>query len=455
MKKNIRKIILILSLICLIILVTIIIALSTIKSDIDESSEDYDLPVEDSSIYEEELNQNLSLVQSENDFFTLESQIKDFFLYYKVGNKNAIYEILDTQYSNDNSITSENSTEILSNLYQEGENNYSQEIAYVRESSAKPIHYIKGTIENNSEIERCYITIYWDLDNGTYSIKPITENEYNQYISDELKEENNFSIEEKQYNELEKMTLTDEEKAEKYFKSYIKNALYNVEESYRTLDEEYRNAKFPNIDTYIEYLLRKKEELQSMNTDNIKSINEFASETEYNQYINSLKFEGLQQYSFTSKTNEKSCICIDYYGYNYIFDITGAMQYTVILDTYTLDLPEFIERYDAGNDQTKLTLNTGKIIEAINNKDYEYVYNKINETYRNNNFGDISTFEQFVNTNFYPINEVQDFTYRQEGSVYICTIGLKNKENESDAIKSIAILMELQDNRDFEISFSM
>ena len=149
MKKNIRKIILILSLICLIILVAIIIALSTIKSDIDESSNDYDLPVEDSSIYEEELNQNISLVQSENDFFTLESQIKDFFLYYKVGNKNAIYEILDTQYSNDNSITSENSTEILSNLYKMGENNYSQEIAYVRESSAKPIHYIKGTIENN------------------------------------------------------------------------------------------------------------------------------------------------------------------------------------------------------------------------------------------------------------------------------------------------------------------
>ena len=131
------------------------------------------------------------------------------------------------------------------------------------------------------------------------------------------------------------------------------------------------------------------------------------------------------------------------------------MQYTVILDTYTLELPEFIEKYDAGNDETKLTLNVGKIIEAINNKDYEYVYNKMNETFRNNNFSNISTLEQFINNHFYNINEVQDFSYRQEGNVYICTLGLTDKESTSETIKSVTILLELQDNRNFEISFSM
>ena len=452
--SKIKKLVIILTIICLIIVVAILIILSTIKSDIKETN-DYDLPVDDKSSYEEELNQNLIVLQSENDYFSIEAQVKNFFLYYKVGNKNAIYEMLDEQYSKNNELTSETCIDFLSEIYNRNENNYSQEVVYIRESSAKPIHYVKGTIENNEEIENCFFTIYWDLDQGTYSLKPITEIEYNNYIAQEEKEENNFSIEKKQYNSLERITLSDEEKAEKYFKDYIKNALYNIEESYRTLDEEYRNAKFPNIDNYIAYLLRKKEELQSMNTDNIKSISEFASESEYNQYINSLKFEGLQQYSFTSKTNEKTCICIDYYGFNYIFDITGAMQYTVILDTYTLELPEFIERYDAGNDQTKLTLNTGKLIEAINNKDYEYVYNKINPTFKSNNFSNISIFEEFIKNNFYNISEVQDFSYRQEGKVFICTIGLKNKEKSSDTIKSITILMELKDNRNFEISFSI
>ena len=180
--KNIRKIIIILSVICLIILIAIIIVLNSIKSNINKDSNDYDLPIEDKSTYEQELNKKLSLVQSENNFFTLESQIKNFFLYYKVGNKNAIYEILDAKYINDNNVTSENIIETLSSVYNQGENNYSQEIAYERESSAKPIHYIKGTIENNSNTQNCYMIICWDLDNGTYSIKPITENEYNQYI---------------------------------------------------------------------------------------------------------------------------------------------------------------------------------------------------------------------------------------------------------------------------------
>ena len=192
-----------------------------------------------------------------------------------------------------------------------------------------------------------------------------------------------------------------------------------------------------------------------MDTDNIKSIDEFANETEYTKYINNLNFKGLEQYSFNSNMNKKTCICIDNFGYNYIFNITGAMQYTVILDTYTLDLPEFIEKYDSGNDETKLTLNVGKVIEAINNKDYEYVYNKLNETFRNNNFSDISIFEKFIENNFYEINEVVEFSYKQEGNVYVCTMGLKNKENSSDNLKSVTILIQLLDNRNFEISFSV
>ena len=126
--KNIRKLIIILTIICLIIIIAIIILLNSIKSKIDDETKDYDLPVEDNSRYEEELNQNLVLVQSENDFFSLENEIKNFFLYYKVENKNAIYEILNEQYITDNNITVENIIEEISKLYAEKENNFIQEI---------------------------------------------------------------------------------------------------------------------------------------------------------------------------------------------------------------------------------------------------------------------------------------------------------------------------------------
>lgn len=452
--KNIKKLIIILIIICIIVLISILIIINKLKNEVEN---DYanEVPMEIDQQYEEELNQKLSIVQSENDFFTLESQIQKFFLYYKVENKEALYEIIQNQYIENNGITIENSIETLSNIYQNKENNFVLEIAYMRESMSKIIYYTKGIIDNDNTSTNCYMTVYWDQDNSSFSIKPINENEYNQYISEDTKEENEFTIIQKTYNKLQRNTFTEEEKAEKYFKSYIKNALYDIDKSYQTLEPEYKAIKFPNVELYKEYLLRKKDELQTMDTDNIKSIEDFSSESDYMEYINGLKFNGLKQYSFTSTMNNKSCICIDYYGYYYIFNIIGAMQYTVILDTYTIDLPEFIQKYDAGNDETKIGLNISKVIEAINNKDYEYIYNKLNETFRNNNFNNISVLEEFIKNNFYNISEIKDFSYNQEGNVYICTINLKNKENESDNSKNVTILMRLLEDRNFEISFSL
>ena len=186
-----------------------------------------------------------------------------------------------------------------------------------------------------------------------------------------------------------------------------------------------------------------------------KQYTDFSTYEEYEEYYRTVSNFGLSKYNIEETENGKRYICIDSYGNNYIFNVSSIMQYTVILDTYTLDLPEFIEKYESGNDETKLTLNVGRVIEAINNKDYEYVYNKLNETFRNNNFSDISIFEKFIENNFYEINEVAEFSYKQEGNVYVCTIGLKNKENSSDNLKSVTILIQLLDNRNFEISFSV
>lgn len=51
------------------------------------------------------------------------------------------------------------------------------------------------------------------------------------------------------------------------------------------------------------------------------------------------------------------------------------MNFTVILDTYTIDLPEFTEKYTKASDEEKVLLNIQKGFTAINDKDYRYVYN--------------------------------------------------------------------------------
>ena len=61
-------------------------------------------------------------------------------------------------------------------------------------------------------------------------------------------------------------------------------------------------------------------------------------------------------------------------------------KYSVVLDTYTIDLPEFIEKYNSANEKTKVGLNIQKVFDAINNEDYEYVYNKLDNTFKQTNF---------------------------------------------------------------------
>ena len=58
-------------------------------------------------------------------------------------------------------------------------------------------------------------------------------------------------------------------------------------------------------------------------------------------------------------------------------------DYSVILDTYTVDLKDFTDKYNSADVSTKVGMNVEKVIEAINDKDYRYVYNKLDETFRN------------------------------------------------------------------------
>jgi hypothetical protein len=54
------------------------------------------------------------------------------------------------------------------------------------------------------------------------------------------------------------------------------------------------------------------------------------------------------------------------------------MDYKLILDEYTIDLPEFTEKYKKAAPQEKVGMNIEKIISAINNKDYgKYRFNQV------------------------------------------------------------------------------
>ena len=95
-----------------------------------------------------------------------------------------------------------------------------------------------------------------------------------------------------------------------------------------------------------------------------------------------------------------------------------------------------------------------KIKEAINDKDFEYVYNKLDESFKNNNFENYESFENYVKSNLFAKNTFEYKTFLEQADVYVVKIEVKNKKNYSDDSKEMQIIMKLTDSTDYDIAFN-
>lgn len=219
--------------------------------------------------------------------------------------------------------------------------------------------------------------------------------------------------------------------ASMYLNDFKTDMIYNLEDAYDKLDAEYKEKKFPKIDDFKEYIDKQKERIMGISIDKYQIINE---EGENNKY----------EYVITDKD-----------GRYYIFNISAVMQYTVILDTYTLDLPQFIEKYNSSSDEEKVLLNIQKVFEAINDGDYRYVYNKLDPTFRQTNFPTEDSFATYVKQNFYENNSLSYSNYKTSGDLHIYEMKIKDKENEANPEKTKTFIMQLKEGTDFVMSFNV
>ena len=455
MDSKLKKWIIIVLVICIILFISMIILLSRQK-DLDEQY-NIDPPISDEEQIESEtnLNRTIELVQSEEDFFTLEKQIQNYLLYLKVENQEAVYNLLDTNYIQRNDIAQENVINNLKKFFPVSNGVFSLKQAYVRDSIVRPIYYTHGIIGDNEQQYEYYIIVYWDQQNHAYALKPINSDEYKDYISDNLKEENNKEIASKKYNKLDRITLSEEDKAIKYFNSYIQNALYNIDNAYNSLEQEYSKEKFENIEQYKQYIKTIEEQLSTMDINNIKQLSDFKTQEEYTNYLNNLKFNGIKEYKFINSGGKKKCICIDAYGNYYIFNIMGAMQYTIILDTYTIDLPEFTEKYNSATDENKVLMNIQRVFNAINDGDYKYAYNKLDPTFRTNNFKTLADFENYVKKNFFSENKLASGKVEKQSDIYLYDIIISDASGKNTNNVNKTFVMQLKQGTDFVMSFNV
>ena len=380
------------------------------------------------------------------EFFMVEEVVNKYFEILDENDATGVYCLLNSEYARNNKITVENSLENtykLKNGFEEflAKDMYYREISYDSEYQ----YFIYGKLlgKDYKTIEEIYIIANLDIRNNTFSImfdenvemdRLTYQQEMNSLMSSnnnkfiDASEQHSTSITLNKYNGFIPKKTADPYCLKNYLKHYVLMAVYYPEIGYELLDEEYRNSKFGSLEEYKEYVAKNKKDM--LNTTILS--------------YNISEKDGYEQYTIVNEAN-------DYY----IFKVTGVLEYKVITDVYTVDLEEMTTAYDKSNMQERVAINIQKVVAALNNKDYKYVYGKLSEGFKANKFPTLDSFEKYMSKNVTENVNVEFGEFMNEGETYIYNITLKGNRVSSGEPVNMQIIMQLKENRDFIMSFNI
>lgn len=438
-------------LIVIVIIIIIIISLllyqkrGALVRHIDETGDEIQYSYDDT----------IKRVDTRNEFFAVQSCINKFYVYYQsmyntqsskydvydegdssdtsnVSNEKAIYDMLDEEY-----ITSKNITEnnIQKNFVKISNSVINITDVFVSERTSNMSLYIaEGTLreKRTGKISNIKVILKIDKTNRAFTILPseYVNEKYNtisegQKINIDVGNE----IKRNQFNTYDYRNITEETYVESLKNQFKEEALYNSDLLYKRLDETYKNSKFKDINEFKEY-----------NKNNIK------------KYV----LMQIDAYQKDKTADYTQYALIDTNKNTYIFRETAPMHYELILDTYTIELPEFKEKYAKASDQEKVILNIDKFMQAINDKDYKYAYSLLASNFKTKNFKTLNSFEEYIKTNLFERNEFEYIEFGDEaGTYYTYTVRIVDKENNSNKSLRKTFIMLLGESSNFELSFNI
>lgn len=276
---------------------------------------------------------------------------------------------------------------------------------------------------NNAELN---LLVKLDSTNNTYSLflnDYIKKNNYTKHMSIKSINISKNKIQKNNYNNDVKVEGTEKDVVIQYFSDYRMKMLNDTKIAYQKLDSEYAEKKFGQYSNFESYV---------------------------NNNKNNIIVASIDKYQVVENKNGKEYVCVDENGKYYIFMEEEVGKYSVVLDTYTIDLPEFIEKYNSANEKTKVGLNIQKVFDAINNEDYEYVYNKLDNTFKQTNFKTVEEFKNYVIQNFSG-KQLKYGECQQQESLYIFDITITEGTKQTNK----RVIMQLKDGTDFVMSFNV
>lgn len=388
-------------------------------------------------------------VTASNMFFTIEECAKQYIQYAIENNTKAIQSLLDEKYLEKEKLDIQK-INTISKTYTK--NNFNKTVEMYEIPGLK---YYTYYIKHKLGKETIYFVVNTDASVNTFSVVPIEKTYYTTKILEQVKASSNQeeTIQKNNYNTISYKYYEEEDIADKYLQDYLNNALLYPEEAYETLDKEYKEKKFGSLEAYKKYVEKNKEKLQSMCKSQRKEVTDFEDYKEYEEYFRKVYEIGLEKYQISTKNGNEQYILIDSYGNYYIFNTNGVMNYSLVLDTYTVDQPEFIEKYAKMSESEKIQANIEKVFEAINLGDYAYMYHKLDQTFKSTYFKTEQEFETYMKTNFFENNNIRYKDYQRNGEVYVYNIQVVNEENTASIQKKV--IMQLKDGTDFVMSFNV
>lgn len=401
------KIFIIITFIIILITVGLLIVVNILNKDVELEKE-----IEETETVEEE---SLNKLTTPLLYYNVNETIKKYISYEQINNEEAINSILD------------NTSKDLMEINMKEENYFYIEEVYAMDRISNMIFYIH-TIVNHNDL---YFVVNIDYSTYAFEIYESTQEEYTNAINGKIDEKykKEISIKQNEYNKISK-SITDISIIRMYYDNYKNLLYYETEKSFDKIDAEYKLEKFNNsLENYKKYM--------DNNIDRImeSSIIEYWLEEENNNPM----------YIFKDTNNNYITIKIK----------ENMVDYSIILDNYTIETEAFKEKYSKLTSKEKIETNLGKVFKWIDEKEYNNLYMHLDETFKQNNFPNLQTFINFINNKFFERNIIQTAQINEQGSNYIITVNYSSNTSVSAENRTQVIIMQLKEGTDFVMSFSI
>lgn len=336
-----------------------------------------------------------------------------------------IYNLLSEQFIKENSITVDNLRDKIKVL------NTSVlfvplELSMAKDGNIKTFiaHGILETFEYK-QVDEIFIVVNIDATNSRFSITPIDGKYSNISEINNIKTES--KIDKKEDNSFNKSNPNYENIIKDYINIYKRLSLGNPSLMYKFMDKEYREKRFKNLSNFKKYTEENKENIIAITPESYEVVKE----------------DGYTEYR-----------CFDKNEFYYVIKEKSIGDFSISMDKHTIDTNEFIKKYNESDGKIKVGLNIYKIVDALNMKDYGYVYSKLSDGFKKNYFKTEEDFVKFAKIYFKNNNKVKFNEYSSKSDSYVYNITLTDKTGKSTMELNTDILMRLGEGTDFVFTMS-